>query len=59
MSLASTANVMHDVQDVDDVKAEPPATPRLGAEDEDEEVNVKDWKPDVDVSYKGELQNSP
>lgn len=24
--------------------------------DEDEGVNIKDWKPDVDVTYQGEKQ---
>ncbi|ORX36089.1 hypothetical protein BD324DRAFT_630107 [Kockovaella imperatae] len=39
----------------EEVKDEPPSTPRVGgpAEDESEDVDIKDWKPDVDVSYKG------
>jgi hypothetical protein len=33
------------------------AAPAVDADEEDRsEVAIKDWKPDVDVTYKGELQ---
>lgn len=38
---------------------EEPSTPAPALEDEDEEVNIKDWKPDVDVAYKGERYSLP
>lgn len=37
-----------------EIKPDPDATPAPDLSNEDEEVNIKDWKPDIDVTYKGE-----